>query len=65
MDRNVFFIRFDHHLSISEAVRGLKVKHLHVHNPLMCHVLNLQVNCKICVRSAGLHEFFSWFCVGV
>ena len=22
-----------------------------------------QVNCKICLKSAGLREFFCWFCV--
>ena len=22
-----------------------------------------QVNCKICLKSAGVHEFFGWFCV--
>ena len=22
-----------------------------------------QVKCKICLKSAGLHEFFGWFCV--
>ena len=22
-----------------------------------------EVNCKICLKSAGLHEFFGWFCV--